>query len=271
MERRVNSNPLFDLNAYCVGHITGDKGFRSAANIPNKGDAIFALPENFATEAQALGAGIEITGNGFESPAFLYTDPVELNSLPRIEESKQIKSVLQQIKNASCPNILLKLNGPFSILASVIEPKLFYRWLKKYPDEINGALERITGGLASYVAESISSGARIISMADPFLNPDLVGPELYKKYGAYYFVKLLRHISAESSSGIVHICPHTSIPLETYGYLKLGIVEPIKFATQTYIEGLFKSFTQKNVIFTGHQCIYTEQAKFIQTLELFPL
>ncbi|MDR0721448.1 MAG: hypothetical protein LBF75_01465, partial [Treponema sp.] len=109
-----------DLNAYCAGHL------------PHQGDdpGIALYPEGFFTEALALGAAYSQTPQGFSTPQYSYTHPAQLYDLPQIAEATPVREVLKAIQNKDPEKTaLLKVNGSYSVLASLVEPKLFYRWL----------------------------------------------------------------------------------------------------------------------------------------------
>jgi hypothetical protein len=153
----------FDLNALCIGHLTKTE----TDCIP--GSNIYALSDSFVTEAEALGARITVTRGSFPVPDFLYKNPEELANLPRIDKTPPVSRVLEKIAASPCRDILLKVSGPYSVPASVVEPRTFYRWLRTNAAEVKAALERITTGLTLYISGTISAG--VISLADPLREP----------------------------------------------------------------------------------------------------
>ncbi|MDR1932187.1 MAG: hypothetical protein LBQ57_05090 [Spirochaetales bacterium] len=243
-----------DLNSYCIGHTTGS----------GDNDRLLALPEGFVTEAQALGAGVKKTANGFLTPEYLYKTPDMLKDIVRIDEQSAVKIILEKIKNAP-KDVLLKVSGPYSVLASVIDPSLLYRWLRKEPDLIHEALEKITRGLSGYIQAAFSLGAKILSLADPYANEKILGQNRYREYAAAYFVKLLAQILRENTRGVIHLCPHHSLLLEEYGYIKK---ETINFETESYTEALRIYSAKNKMLLAGHQCIYSGK---VQTLHLLTL
>jgi uroporphyrinogen-III decarboxylase len=250
----------FDLNAYCIGHITKNEiDLRSYNNL-------LALPEGFATEAQALGASINQTSGGFAVPSFLYADPAMLLNIPSIDTQPPIKHILEKIRHENHRPVILKVSGPYSILASVVEPSLFYRWLKKNRFEAHAALQKITQGLANYIAAALANGAKIISLADPYANLAILGESIYKEYAGGYLAKLLRIILNRSLCGLVHICPHSSLPLEQLGY---AVSESIAVnANASFIDTLLELVKPEKTILTGHQCIYSNTFSGVQELRL---
>jgi uroporphyrinogen-III decarboxylase len=250
-----------DLNALCSGHISG------SANHPG----IAAFPDNFTTEAAAFGAKTVTTKNGFPVANYIFYDPSLLTALPSLDETEPVKSVLQALEHKpSGKTGLLKVNGPYSILASLVEPSLFYRWLRSNKNEIDRGLELITRGLAAYLKKAFEKGAKIISLADPYANTTVIGKKHYLAFAGKYLVGLLRSaVESDCRSGIIHICPHNSVALETLGLVsaKAIPVEPPGAAYITVIDNYIRSKTPQGILITGHQCIYCDETKKIIRLE----
>jgi uroporphyrinogen-III decarboxylase len=255
----------FNRNAFCAGHIANSlsSGFSDESRI-------IALPDGFTLEVEALGAAITTTGNGFTAPECLYTRPEMLASLPRIDEQEPAKALIERIRKARGPavlagkTILLKTTAPYSVLASLVEPKLFYRWLIKEKMAIKQALNTITAGIAAYITKAFASGASILSLADPFANPSVLGGS-YQEFAASSLLELLRLLSP--IKGVIHLCPYNSKALEKYGHLsaETSVFEK----SETYIDVLRKYAETETMVLTGHQCIYTDQTRVVDILELF--
>jgi uroporphyrinogen-III decarboxylase len=272
-----------DLNAYCVGHIS---------DIPHPGDStapeapessILALPEGFTVEAEALGAHIGKTSNGFSVPEYLYTNPKMLGDLPSLEEQAPIRELLDRIAEArktQGKTILLKASGPYSVLASLVEPGLFYRWLRKEPEFVHRALERIQAGLGAYIRRAFSLGVGILSLADPYANPELLGEGRYREFPARHITDLLRQITADQADPakreslasstvggpVIHICPHNSLLLEAFGFLT---AESMKLAEPASCTDALRALSASGrTLLTGHVCIYAGGISAIQLLTL---
>ncbi|AEF81003.1 uroporphyrinogen decarboxylase family protein [Leadbettera azotonutricia] len=258
---------IFDLNAYCSGHITGS---RNPTDLDTH-SGIDAFPYNFVTEALALGATTEKTAGGFETLQYLFSDPDDLLNLPLMDEQPPVIHLLEMIEKAPPEKIiLLKVNGPYSILASLISPHLFYRWLAKNKVQVHAALERINTGLVSYILKAAAKGVKILSLADPYANPEILGEKHYREFAASYLVKLLKEITNKTPGLVIHLCPHNSLILEKYGFLKsraeyTAAVPPVQTKTEalasdeSYINLLIALTLLKNSVLLGHQCIYSEK------------
>jgi uroporphyrinogen-III decarboxylase len=225
--------------------------------------AIEALPEGFTAEAQALGAVVTKTSSGFETARYLYTNPDMLAAIPNISEQESIRKILSLIEK-SRKKVLIKTSGPYSVLASLVEPSLFYRWLRKNPVEIHNALKKITAGLSAYITEAFARGALILSLADPFANPDVLGEKHYREFAAPYLLDLLR-AAREKSQGVIHLCPHSSLPLEKFGYIES---QTLSCANDSCINILLGLSQKSGLHITGHQCIYSGKTDTLHKLFL---
>ncbi|MDR0583660.1 MAG: hypothetical protein LBG57_04835 [Treponema sp.] len=239
----------FDLNALCMGHITGN-----TAN-----DAIVAFPDNFTTEAKALGAECETTASGFEVIRPLFTRPDALYHISPFGESALIKKVVEQIGGASKEKkVLLKLNGSYSVLASLVKPELFYRWFAKHRDAIHFALDSITASLEHYLGVCINAGAGFVSLVDPYAKVSILGEKRYREFAAAYLLRLLRGVKEEKA--IIHLCPHTSIPLVQFGYFE---AKDIPVNNGSYLDALVH---REGPLLLGNRCIYAEKIESITSL-----
>jgi uroporphyrinogen-III decarboxylase len=258
-----------DMNAYCLGHLSG-KGDPLSAVL--SGGVIAAFPENFITEAAAFGAETGITKNGFPVTGYVWTEPVMLTALPMLDETAAVKAVLEAIEAAPRDKTaLLKVNGPYSILASLVEPALFYRWLRKNKKEIHAALDTITRGLSSYMVKALQKGVTILSLADPYADMKSLGKERYAEFAAHYLVALLGVIlDRKEQAGVMHLCPYNSLALEELKLVTASILH-VEYSHETYVEVIDsynKNSRKDHVLLAGHQCIYAGNTGRIIALDI---
>jgi uroporphyrinogen-III decarboxylase len=254
MARDFDSN--FDLNALCMGHITGN----TDKNSENK---IIVFPDNFITEAKALGAGSETTTNGFEVIRPIFTEPDMLFHVSPFGESALIKNVVAKIGAASSgvpkeKKVLLKLNGPYSVLASLVRPELFYRWCVKHRSAVHCALASITASMEIYLNKSVDSGAGLVSLTDPYAKVSILGEKRYREFAAAYLLNLVRSVNGKKV--IIHLCPQSSIPLVEFGYFN---TEDIRLNSGSYLDALIHL---QGPLLLGNRCIYTENIDSITSL-----
>ncbi|MDR2785321.1 MAG: hypothetical protein LBB83_05350 [Treponema sp.] len=251
-----------DLNACCSGHITGHSA----------GETVLAFPENFTAEAAALGAETNKTSGGFETAAYFITDAAALASLPCLAGTDTIRLVLEQIRSApKDKTLLLKVSGPYSVLASLSSPKLFYRWCLKERNALHAALKNVTEGLAAYICRAVKAGIRIVSLADPYANIDILGEKHYREFAADYLFLLIKELSAgmetvEEESVLLHICPHSSIPMVRGGYFES---ENVPVLHGEYIAVLARrSGFRPGLTILGNRCIYSTNTGSIDILNI---
>jgi uroporphyrinogen-III decarboxylase len=249
-----------DLNAYCAGHLSGSV----------LDDRVIAFPRSFFVEAEALGASVSLTCGGFETVEYIPEEA--LSCLPKLAEAGPVHRVLEEIRKApKDKNLLLKANGPYSILASLIEPKQLYRRLIKDRPGIHRALETITAGLTDYLHAAIACGVSIISLADPYANPQVLGEKRYREFAAPFLVTLMKNIASRIDGGtdkagtvILHLCPHNSVHLARLGYLN---IRNIAVKRDSYIDALIRpSGFKPGLTILGDQCVYAQNTQRLAAL-----
>jgi uroporphyrinogen-III decarboxylase len=248
---------LKGLNAYCRDH----SGAPDAAG-----------PEGFYAEALALGASFTRTAGGFITPQYLYTRAEELYGLPRLDESPRIKSILADIqraapgKRASGETTLLKANGPYSVLASLVEPKVFYRWLGREGEAVHRGLETITAGITAYVRAAFAAGITVLSLADPSADAELLGEGRCREFAGAWLMALVEGVLAgpESRGKIIHLCPRSSLPLERCGLLQ-SETRSVADRPRPYTR-LLEQAAESGITFAGHRCIHSGAAAELTAL-----
>jgi uroporphyrinogen-III decarboxylase len=259
MSFKIEGSEETDLNAYCAGHLSGIV----------LDDRVIALPRSFVVEAEALGAAVSLTRGGFETAQYLPEEA--LSKLPNLAEAVPVRRVLEEIrKMPKDKKLLLKANGPYSILASLIDPKQLYRRLIKDRPGIHRALDTITAGLTDYLRAAIACGASIISLADPYANLQVLGERRYREFAAPFLVTLMKNIASGIDRGadkagtvILHLCPHNSVPLTRLGYLNIrNIAVKHDSYHDSYIDTLLgPSGFKPGLTILGDQCIYAQNTE----------
>lgn len=190
------------------------------------------------------------------------TDPQNIENLPEIIDiacsSGSLKMVMECIEFTKSEDIMLKMQGPFSILLSLVGGDQLFKWLCKYKNEINYSLDKITDAISDYATEAINKGVRIISLADPSAMADLLGEKKYKEFSAKYLISFLNKIEPYLENSLVHLCPRTSIILEKYGFVTSEI---IYYERGNYAQALIELAQHSTVKFVGHRCVNAETVK----------
>jgi uroporphyrinogen-III decarboxylase len=261
-------------NSYCRHHLRDGNTIPGIISLPALSrQAGFAgeasPPASFILEARALGAAVSRTVNGFETVSSFFSDPALLLNLPLLDEQPLIKEILGEIVKyspaSSCSGqeqegaVLLRANGPYSVLASMTDPALLYRWLVKKGEYIHAALDTITTGLILYLDKAFAAGVRIVSLVDPHANPDILGEGRYREFAGSYLVKLLAELVQRGrifpSCHSIHLCPHSSLVLERTGFITSEPV-PVKNTGKPYTRQLLDFQSKPGISILGHQCIH---------------
>lgn len=225
----------------------------------NTNNKICIIPFCTTVEAEALGAIIKL-GNEKVGPRvreYVFKNIEDLNNIKKIDfTSKRIKQVLDCTKELSSEGEIVSLNveGPFTIISSLIDPMIFYRCLRKNKEVAQGFLKVIEDSIVEYIEEGIKRGAKIISYGDPVGSIDIVGPKVYEQVSGKITYDILKRIQNNIGSFIVHLCGRTSMAFE-----KLGLSDstPIEFDKEmTYADAICRVIDSRNdVKIIGHACI----------------
>lgn len=224
-----------------------------------KGDVITRVPFCVTVEAEALGAKIKL-GNEKVGPrveSYAIAQVEDLAHIQPIDFTKgRIKEVLDavEILSRDGETVALSVEGPFTIISSIIDPMLFYKGLRSNPEVIAQFLDRLEDGLVEYIREGIKRGARIISYGDPVGSPDIVGPRVYREISGKRSYSILKKAEAFIGNAVIHLCGKTST---AFAKLELCDVEARETAQGiTYGQAIYDLLEQNpGVHFIGHRCI----------------
>lgn len=225
----------------------------------HKDDTLCRVPFCVTVEAEAFGANIKLgdmkAGPRVESYAYNSID--ELNSIKHLDFQKgRIKEVLDsvQLLSSKGETVALSVEGPFTIISSLIDPMIFYKAIRKNKEEVLILLKKIEDSLVDYIIEGVKKGARIISYGDPVGAIDIVGPKIYKEFSGITTYNILKRIEGKLDSTVVHICGKTSTAFESLNFSRR---EAIVFEEGiTYGEAIDKVLEErKDVKFIGNSCI----------------
>jgi MtaA/CmuA family methyltransferase len=224
-----------------------------------KKDTICRVPFCVTVEAEALGGNIKLGDmkNGPRVDSYTFNTIEELASINNIDfEQGRIKEVLEAIKklNNEGECATLSVEGPFTILSSIIDPMIFYRGIRKNKEKVDEFLKLLEDNIVSYIIEGVKSGAKIISYGDPVGSLDIVGPKVYEEYSGKITYNILKRVEPYLEDAVVHLCGKTSTAFE-----KLGLSESkaIEFQEKiTYGHAINKVLQErKDVKFIGNSCI----------------
>lgn len=224
-----------------------------------KKDSICRVPFCVTVEAESLGGNIKLGDmkNGPRVESYAFATIEELKNIQNINFHKgRIKEVLESIQKLSNEGECATLNveGPFTIMSSIIDPIVFYKGIRRNKEKIDEFLKVLENNIVYYILEGIKRGAKIISYGDPAGSLDILGPKIYEQYSAKITYNILKEVEPYLENAVIHLCGKTSTAFE-----KLGLSESKAIEIQekiTYGEAINKILQERNdVKFIGNSCI----------------
>ncbi|MCM1990679.1 uroporphyrinogen decarboxylase family protein [Oceanirhabdus seepicola] len=231
-----------------------------------KNDTICRVPFCVTVEAEAMGANIKLGDekNGPRVSEYAFNSIEELSNLEEIDLSKgRVKEVLNSVQYLSNENEVVALNveGPFTIISSLIESRLFYKAIRKNRDIVDKFIKVIEDSIVKYVLEGIKRGAKIISYGDPVGALDIVGPKIYKEISGRSTYNILKRLEEHLDNSIIHLCGKTSTAFQQIGLSKAEAIEYDE--NITYGEAICDLVkNNKDIKIIGHSCIKRTPLKF---------
>ncbi len=102
--------------------------------------------------------------------------------------------------------VLGSLTGPVSLAASIVDPMLFLKGLRKNPAAAHRVLAHVTDLLIGFAEILAKNGVTVISFADPTATGEILGPAMFKEYAVPYLQKAIAAVHRIGLPVIVHIC-----------------------------------------------------------------
>lgn len=221
-------------------------------------ERVCRLPFCLTIEAEAMGADIRLDDmkNGPRVRDYVFTRIEELNDIPRINfQEGRIKTVLDAVAylNSQAETVALNIEGPFTILSSLIEPKILYKAIRKKDQRLIRVFERIEENITAYALRGIEKGVKILSYADPVGAVDIIGPQIFKQHSGRVTCNILKKLTDRPHKVIIHLCGKTSTALEKHGFCQA--VRQDYDDTVTYFDVLLQLIndTQQTPVI-GHSC-----------------
>jgi len=180
----------------------------------NTGFENFGIPFCMTIEAEVLGSNINFGTLECEPKIDKekYQSVLEVDFLPvsAIEKHSRVGAVVETIHKLSkqCPDIpaIGSLTGPLSTAASLVDPMIFLKQLRKERDGAHRVLDYVSQHLIAYARLMIEQGASVISIADPTATGEILGPKLFEEYAVPYLNQVIDEIHKLGVPVIVHIC-----------------------------------------------------------------
>lgn len=234
-----------------------------------QGTSYLRMPLMQNVEAVAYGSGVRRIGCNYIPGEYKIRSLEELSGLGEMPyDSGILKEVLDCISNSPEENIVLDVEGPFAIVAALVNPTKLYTCLRKNGNLLKGVLEKIADSLADYVIEAINRGVKIISYAEPEGVMQLVGDKFYKTFIGPTTIRFFKKVMPHLNSAMIHICGKTSYSLVKCGYM---VVKPFRVESEKdYVDILFDYASNRKFKIIGHGCINNKKMNepIIKRLEI---
>src|SRR5699024_5523072 len=224
-----------------------------------KEDILCRVPFCNTVEAEALGGKIKLgdSKTGPRVDKYAFNSIEEMLNIKDMELTKgRINEVLKAIEilKKDGEKVILNVEGPITIITSLIDSRIFYRGLRKNKDVVDEFLKVIEENTIKYINEGITRGADIISYGDPVGALNIVGPKVFKEASGKAALNILKKIENNLDSSIISLCGQLSTAFQKMDLVK---AHPVKFEKDiTYGEAIdYVLQNRKDVNIIGHNCI----------------
>lgn len=242
------------------------KTLRLWQKIQNRKEIILPLVQNI--EGVVLGAGVAKKGRFWTTGEYPFSDLREINPENiTLMKKKPIQAILEVIKQLKDEPIILEVEAPFSVLASLIDPMNLYLAMDEESDILNNILEKIVLEEIEYLEAVTSFGCHIISLAEPTGTIDMIGEKYFKKYSGRASVMLLRESQKFLQNSIIHLCGKLSNSM-----LALHMAMEKKYVVngEDYFQHLMEAANNPEIFFVGQHCIHQKrnEARLLHSIKL---
>jgi MtaA/CmuA family methyltransferase len=180
----------------------------------NTGFENFGIPFCMTVEAEVLGSEINFGTLACEpkiqKEVFSSVANVEFKDLSTIIKSGRINTIVQAgyrlAKQYPDIPVIGNLTGPISTAASIVDPILFLKELRKDRENAHKVLEYVSSCLLEFAKQMIDNGVTLISIGDPTATGEILGPRMFGEYAVTYLNKIIQGIHSFGAPVIVHIC-----------------------------------------------------------------
>ncbi len=177
------------------------------------------LPFCHTLEGEALGGNINYgdENTGPRGKDYICTTAEEILSLPEIDyTSGRIAENLKACKylREKGENVVLYISGPFTILNILIDPRHFFKILRKKPEVMQEIFNKLQNEIVRFVREAEKVGVNMISYGDSVGGLNILGPKLSEQVVEMFTYPLFKRIEETlSNEAIILLCPKTTFAL----------------------------------------------------------
>lgn len=224
-----------------------------------KKDSICFLPFCLTVLPEAFGSQVNLGDHRYLPRIKGYA----INSLDEIDDLKdinlkegRIKEVLEAIEELRKEGeyVALRVEGVFTVIGSIMEPRLFYKLLRKNEEKALRLIEMVEEGIVAYIREGIKRGANIISYGDSSGVESIVGKNIYLNYSGKSNYNIIKRASELADNNLIHICGLTSWSLYNNGFIQFEDIDYDK--NLKYGQAILKLLKNNaNIKVLGGRCI----------------
>ncbi|MDR2517510.1 MAG: methylcobamide--CoM methyltransferase [Spirochaetaceae bacterium] len=174
----------------------------------------FGLPFCMTIESEALGSEVDYGTLECEPKiareAWRSVTEAALPSPGAIEKNPRAGAVINSIfalskKHSGIPAVGC-ITGPLSTAASLVEPTVFLRELRRERERAHRLLAGITRELCRWALLMAENGAAAVTIADPTATGEILGPTLFEEYAVRYINEITDAVRRAGTPVIIHIC-----------------------------------------------------------------
>lgn len=174
----------------------------------------FGVPFCMTLEAEAMGAPV-FMGTRTNEPrvtGYPLSSVTEWEKLGSIDVKKgRARVVLDAIEILAKERfevpIAANLTGPVSLAASLIEPVLFFKALRRNPRKVHDMMGYLTENLIRFGRAQLDAGADLLVISDPSGTGEILGPKMFREFAVPYLNRITDALEPDAETGtIVHIC-----------------------------------------------------------------
>jgi [methyl-Co(III) methanol-specific corrinoid protein]:coenzyme M methyltransferase len=201
-----------------AAHFNGEKMARLALEVARAtGFENLAVPFCMTVEAEALGSAIDPGTLACEpkiaSEAYASASDVPTWDTEKLLTNARLPIVLEAIgrlaRSGTDLPVIVSITGPLSTSAAVVEPRSFFKELRKNKAEAHRVQRQVTEFLARYARLAVRAGADVVAVGDPSASGEILGPALFEEFAVPYLRDIVRAAHEEGAPTIVHICGDT--------------------------------------------------------------
>jgi [methyl-Co(III) methanol-specific corrinoid protein]:coenzyme M methyltransferase len=180
----------------------------------NTGFENLGVPFCLTVEAEVLGSEINMGSLAcepkIEKEIYPSVSEVVFRDIKEWGRSGRVNTVVQAGYRLSGqhPDLPLigNLTGPISTAASIVDPMIFIKELRKNREAAHRVVDYVSGHLIEFAKLMVDNGATLISIGDPTATGEILGPKLFEEFGVRYLNKVIDAVHSLGAPVIVHIC-----------------------------------------------------------------